>query len=303
MFGVTCSDLIKRRTPSGQFNYKMLATACFLFMFSTIHIGIDIHRLVDGFVKHRDTVNGPVIYFGDLGSFTWFFRNLIYALQTLLGDGIVIYRCYVVWSTIWVVILPITLWFTTLITGSAVLWFFAHARTSENNSDIFNANLSHWISAFFASTLAANAVATAFLAFRHWTLDRAVSGLRTTKGNISDLARVVVDSGTIYSSFLVIIIGFYALKSNVQTIIMDITMPIISICFYLIITRLSRRQESVKSFGGDLSRGNFPSSPGSGHRGGIHMRNLKVHLRTDVQVEDDYSKISNGHVFQQEQDP
>lgn len=53
-------------------------------------MGIDIHRLVDGLVNHRDTAKGPIEYFGDLGSFTWFFRNLIYTLQTLLGDAIVV---------------------------------------------------------------------------------------------------------------------------------------------------------------------------------------------------------------------
>lgn len=160
MFGATAYALIRRRIKTGEKSYAMLTTACLFLAFSTMHMGMDIHRLIDGFVRHRDTLGGPIVYFADVGSFTWFFRNLIYTLQTLLGDGVVIYRCYVVWGNFWVVILPVMLWLTTLVTASILLWFFAHAHNAANHTDVFGDQLTRWVTAFFSSSLAANVLST-----------------------------------------------------------------------------------------------------------------------------------------------
>jgi hypothetical protein len=95
---------------------------------------VDIIRLEDGLVKYRDTFpKGPAAFFADVTQETYVAKNAIYILQTLLADGVVvgsnfvcqleillaywnvisekkIYRCYVVWQSITVIILPSMLW-------------------------------------------------------------------------------------------------------------------------------------------------------------------------------------------------
>jgi len=55
------------------------------------HMVVDIVRIDEGLVKYRDTFpGGPVAFFGDVTQGTFVIKNAIYALQTLLGDGVVV---------------------------------------------------------------------------------------------------------------------------------------------------------------------------------------------------------------------
>lgn len=66
------------------------------------------------------------MWFADPSQFTFVFKNAIYSFQTVLGDGVVvsirlssfdscsssptvfqIYRCYMVWQSIYIVIFPL----------------------------------------------------------------------------------------------------------------------------------------------------------------------------------------------------
>lgn len=58
------------------------------------HLIVDIIRLEDGFVKYRDIFpGGPVAFFQDISQPTFVTKNLIYALQTMIGDGVVV--CFI----------------------------------------------------------------------------------------------------------------------------------------------------------------------------------------------------------------
>lgn len=70
-----------------------------------------IIRTEDGLVKYRDTFpGGPVAFFADVSQETFVVKCAIYVLQTLLGDGVMIYRCYVVWKSVRIIILPCVMW-------------------------------------------------------------------------------------------------------------------------------------------------------------------------------------------------
>jgi len=293
MFGATAHTFFRRHAESGHKSYAMVTTACLLFVFSTMHMGIDIHRLIDGLVNHRDTPDGPIKYFGDIGSFTWFFRNLLFTLQTLLGDGVVIYRCYVVWASIWIVVLPVMLWLTTLVTASRVLWIFAHAHGAASHTDVFGAQLSRWITAFFSSSLAANVLSTSLLAFRLWNVDRRVSGYRSTESPLGHFSRVVADSGATYSAMLIIIIALFKSKSNVQSIIMDMTMPIISICFYMILLRIARHKPN-STFGSSISSSRNRMTSLNWNRRDASTENLEVHLSRVTDVASDSKTVPSS---------
>lgn len=52
---------------------------------------VDIVRIDEGLVKLRDTFpGGPLAFFEDVAQKTFVIKNGIYALQTLLGDGVVV---------------------------------------------------------------------------------------------------------------------------------------------------------------------------------------------------------------------
>ncbi|KAG1865985.1 hypothetical protein F4604DRAFT_1682979 [Suillus subluteus] len=95
----------------------------------------------------------PAAYFADVSRETYLIKNSIYILQTLLGDAVAIYRCYVVWQAAWVIILPSLLWCCVAVTGA--LSVYGDSQTSSNGIISTQVNV-ECMGAFCGLTLAAN---------------------------------------------------------------------------------------------------------------------------------------------------
>ena len=57
------------------------------------HMIVDIIRIYEGLVEYRDTPAepyGPTGFFNDASQWSFVYKNLIYTLQTLVGDGVVV---------------------------------------------------------------------------------------------------------------------------------------------------------------------------------------------------------------------
>ncbi|KAG2141102.1 hypothetical protein DEU56DRAFT_941381 [Suillus clintonianus] len=71
-------------------NWTMVAVATLLFLLSTADIVLVIIRVENGLVKYRYTFpGGPEAFLADVSQPTFLAKNVIYTLQTLLGDGVV----------------------------------------------------------------------------------------------------------------------------------------------------------------------------------------------------------------------
>ncbi|KAH0585522.1 hypothetical protein H2248_008757 [Termitomyces sp. 'cryptogamus'] len=77
------------------------------------------------------------------------------------------------------------------------------------------------------------------LAYRLWTVGRAISRYSSMNSYLIHIARVVIDSGAIYSAFLIVFLGFHIAQSNDKDIVLDLISPIIPVCFYMIILRVT----------------------------------------------------------------
>lgn len=52
---------------------------------------IDIIRTWEGLVEYRNTFpGGPIGFFSDVAQWTFVYKNMVYLLQTLVGDGVVV---------------------------------------------------------------------------------------------------------------------------------------------------------------------------------------------------------------------
>jgi hypothetical protein len=136
-------------------NRLIILVAIFLLIISTAHMVIDIIRLQDGFVKYRDTFpGGPVAFFQDMSQPTFLTKNILFSFQTMIGDGVLIYRCYVVWQSVWVIILPSSLW-----CGASAASFVAPYYASKSTGgDIYSNKAGRWVAALYALTLLTNLI-------------------------------------------------------------------------------------------------------------------------------------------------
>lgn len=221
-------------------NQPILIVAILLFVLSTAHMVVNIIRAEDGLVRDRDMYPaGPAAYFADVSQQTYVIKHSFYVMQTLLADGVVIYRCYVVWQSVWIVVLPIMLWCSVAATGVIALYSVSQAST---DSGIFVKALAQWVAAFFASTIATNLLSSGLLAYRIWIIQRGVAAVR--RGTVMPIVRVLIDAAILYSAALLTALILFVSGNNGQDAVVDMAMPIMSIAFYMVLIRIALNKKN-----------------------------------------------------------
>ncbi|KAF8637285.1 hypothetical protein AX17_002924 [Amanita inopinata Kibby_2008] len=239
MFFMTIWALVYKRTAK-QLNYLMFGIACVLFTLSTLHIIADARHVYRGFI----VANGTDTYFLNGRENT--FKNSVYELETLVADAVLIYRCYIVWQNLWVLIVPVLLWIGTAIAATHTVWSISQPIVQGDT--IFLLEVGRWALSFYALALATNVIATGLLAYKIWHVNRAVARIRSSStatthsysdGNSSlqSLLLLILECGALYSFTLIVMISVYTAKSNSAYLVIDLIGQIIPITFYVIIIR------------------------------------------------------------------
>jgi hypothetical protein len=128
---------------------------------------------------------------------------------------------------------------------------------------IFRAGQNDWIVSWLSLTLFTNAYATACIAGRIWWVPHRISDMSNV-GNfrIGQPAVVIIESGAIYSSSLILLIILYELRTYAQTVVLECMVQIVGIVFTLVIVRVALGVA-----------GGMPSSRAS-HTQEIRMKNM-----------------------------
>ncbi|KAI0821752.1 hypothetical protein BC628DRAFT_1328868 [Trametes gibbosa] len=235
LFMLTLWVLLRNRKRR-RINWAMVCASTALLAFSTMETVVNIVRLYEGFVEKGPKLpGGPETYFGDVWEVSFVLKNALYNVQTLILDGVVIYRTYKVWNSLLVIVIPVLGWLG-LLTSSVGLGF-SLARTPAVSEDIFEVGTSHWFTGTWSTTLVTNICATAALAYRIWQVTSKSAQYRSG-GRLSPILRIIVESGAIYSITVIIALALFLARSNWVYIILDMISPIICIVFNMIIVRI-----------------------------------------------------------------
>ncbi|TFY69124.1 hypothetical protein EVG20_g3295 [Dentipellis fragilis] len=264
MYGVTMWVPFYRRS----INRPMVVVATMLFIFSTLHLGIDIERIVEGLVYNRNFIpGGPPAWFANPSEFTFCFQEFC-----LCAPDHHRRRCHgepvdAFFQALSLLIITLLCGVITTAVGSA--WACAQAKPSSQAGGVFAEETGQWITAFYSSTLSTNLICTDQLAgqpqgtCRHQILADAVT---------------IADAGILYSvSFLSALVCFVS-KSNGQYILLDMIMPIISIAFYMIIVRVGIAKVGTSSRSGTSSGAGHLNYVTPRNRGDYGMRPLEVRI-------------------------
>ncbi|KAG1831967.1 hypothetical protein DFJ58DRAFT_750415 [Suillus subalutaceus] len=263
-------------------NRPNTTVAVLLFALSTAHMVIDIIRTEEGLIQY----SGSEVSFAENSQNIFVINNTIVVLQALLGDGVVIYRCYVVWQTVWVIILPSMLWCSVTVTGMYSIYSVSNTTSTVGN--VFSKVTQQWISAFSGLTIATNLLGSGLLAYRIWKIERNVTNSHTTKTTTTSILRVVMDAAILYSIALLCTLILMVCSNNGSLVMIDMLTPIISITFYMVIIRIAmgrKNHSHILTVGGrstsETDRGDHPLKP------------LQVHISQFTHI-DDTSVYRNG---------
>ncbi|OJA12826.1 hypothetical protein AZE42_04237 [Rhizopogon vesiculosus] len=229
LFGITVWSLTYQRNPS-EVSRLMLVAACLLFILGTMHVIVDANHVWQGFISSGNAD----LFFEDVSKNT--FKNAIYGVETLVGDAIVIYRCYMVWQRIEVIIIPIIGWLAVVATGTHTVWSISQLSPT-NAGTVFLEETGKWVISFYSTALATNVLATSILALKLWLVHRRSLGVQMTRSRVYPILLIIIECGALYSMSLVTMLASYLAASNSAYIVIDMIGQIIPITFCLIIIR------------------------------------------------------------------
>ncbi|TFY56954.1 hypothetical protein EVG20_g8730 [Dentipellis fragilis] len=221
--------LIFRRGEDGRAQRRLLPIGFLMIAGATSHILVDVVRLVQAFVTVPQA-GGAIAYYHNVKNPLHITKTALYVSQTLLGDGILIWRCYIVWQKRLRVLLPlVAFWIATACCGYAISISFAVAAPGTT---VFSTAL-NWVTSFGSLTAAINIICTSAIAYRIWS----TGTLSQWQGSTSlwPIFVVVIETGMLYTAAILAFLITYLAGSNGQYIALDMMAQIVGVSFCLIV--------------------------------------------------------------------
>ncbi|KAJ7508274.1 hypothetical protein B0H11DRAFT_1964131 [Mycena galericulata] len=210
-------------------NKPMVSASIMMFILSTIHIGIDLRRAMDAFLDGKSIAA--------VNTASYIVKSTAYYLQTVTGDGFMLFRVYLVWNADNRICLPI---FVCFITSVAMGIVTIHEFAQVSSSDPVFVKPHNWIVSFFSLTLFTNFSCTLLIAGRIWWINRqACSAADAFSGRkLGPTIIIIIESGAIYSACLIILLSLYVSGNYAQYIFLDGVVQVVGVVFSLIIVRV-----------------------------------------------------------------
>ncbi|KZT57499.1 hypothetical protein CALCODRAFT_483170 [Calocera cornea HHB12733] len=256
-------------------NILLSTASILLFALTTADIILQGNHIVIGLLYTPG--DGKDLYFENVGNWAQVTQSSIALFTMLIGDGIMIYRVYMVWGKRWIVVaFNAFLWLGTIACSVRSVQLQAAYMQDQANLDILITE-DHWTLAAIAFSLTSTTLATGMIAFQIWRIDRTSSKSKTT--SLLPVIRIVVESGCLYLAFLCAYLVALVLESPALLFLNQIVSPITSIAFYSIIVRVG-----LSKYGGSSTTLRASESgPGSmavhhefsGHRSGNRLSVMK----------------------------
>lgn len=205
---------------------------------ATSHMSVSFQQNYVAFLKQHAAEGSDV--FEDNASPTIYSQLSLESVNIVLGDSIVIWRAWTLWSRkTWVIFTSATLLAGTAAAAVGLVRAFA---TAPPGISVFNNDsLSSWAIAFIASTLVTNVWATTLVAYRTWSHNRIIreitgEGLMDRFRRQNGVLALLIESGVFYSTTWFIAIIAFICGNNGVYIVVDMLSQLTAIYPTLIIT-------------------------------------------------------------------
>jgi len=143
--------------------------------------------------------------------------TVIYVTNNVLADALLVYRCYVIWNTIWITVAPIILVVAAMLLGYAIQ-----------------------LRLFFIVSLTINLFVPALVSGRLWWIVRRIRGSagETTRRKGRNAIIIILESGLIYSAFVSVHMVFFHYQNPMDEVIFAALGQVVGIVPTLIIVRV-----------------------------------------------------------------
>ncbi|EIN12516.1 hypothetical protein PUNSTDRAFT_141199, partial [Punctularia strigosozonata HHB-11173 SS5] len=272
----------------------VLASSIVLFFLITMHWAIDIFRLFRAFIGSGATVNGPLLFYANLGDRTYVAKTAVFAITGVIADGLIIYRLYIIWNrNLWICIAPILSLLPMFGCSVGVLYHLSTFKLAPGGN-IFIAASGFKVAFYsvWSTTLVTNVLCTVLISLRIWSTTRKVRSMGSS--NLTPMLSILIESAALYTFSIVAILASYGAKSNGHFVATDTTPAIIGISYCLIIIRvgLGRSYEHkndttlmVSSYRGHSSNSRATGLRGTDHANIMPMAPIAINIPSEVDID------------------
>ncbi|KAA1472426.1 hypothetical protein DENSPDRAFT_821251 [Dentipellis sp. KUC8613] len=281
LLSLYCSLLLVMWKKRPSTRAVMISIASVLLILSTAHMGIDVARILGAFVF---SPQGALVYY-NMPHPLYVAKIALYVTQMLLGDCIIVWRCYVVFDKSWkAVVLPVA---ALLVNGGS--GYYVCYAFSETGPIVFTRMhvAERLITAFFSLTMSINVSCTLAIALRIF-----VKGSRS----LWPVLFVVVETGALYSTAVLGLFIAYETDSNGQYPALNVVQPLVGIVFILIALQIHYHFGPATAIGSanSQSHASIPRSPWTPHgslipsKDALHlhpMQSLSVRVSEETRLD------------------
>ncbi|KAL4261810.1 hypothetical protein AB1N83_006452 [Pleurotus pulmonarius] len=222
--------LLRKESGKTQ-RHRLVPLSIVMMIIATTSLIIDLVRAIQAFVVKDGKQIDAIAYYSAISHPLHLAEGVLYVTQTILGDAIMIWRCYVILDQRLLVLIPnlIVLAVNSGV-GYSVVWEMWRASSGIT---IFQSG-SPLIMTFFALTMCINVACTTAIA---WRIYRTRSPL-IKRTRLTPVLLAFVESGALYASSLLALMIAYASGSNGQYAVLNAVTPLVGITFCLIVLQI-----------------------------------------------------------------
>ncbi|KAJ7738815.1 hypothetical protein B0H16DRAFT_1569925 [Mycena metata] len=252
MYFVTCGFCARKllcvgpedrwRRPS-EIRWFILSVGITLFVVATFDVAIGLLHNLQAFAFYTGG-GGAAQELSDISGWINVARTVAQVIQMILGDLVLIYRCYIVYSRRWKVLIPsLILYFGGI--AMAIKLIEAQASLKHEESTINSSDIRPWSETLFCITAVQNTLTTGLLIWRIWRVEREIEKLRvntsgtTNNQSLRKVIRVVAESGFAYTLMVFLTFVVNVCNSNLIYPFANSTLQATGIAFNVIIMRTS----------------------------------------------------------------
>ncbi|EJT99281.1 hypothetical protein DACRYDRAFT_82382 [Dacryopinax primogenitus] len=228
IFGASVYVLVAKKGLLVKLNLPILIAAILMFALATAHVTINVYRLIHGFVLNESVPGAAVLYLYSLSEPTQKAKDIVYVTQSLLGDGLNIYRSWLIWNKNWrIPVFPMLLWLTTCVVGYYIPGYLFQFYQTDSN--IFGSRYRTYVTIWYTLTMVQNIITTSLIAFRLWRHERQIGDYRTGNFSLTSIIQIILESAAIYVAAQVVLLVTYACSDNAQYVLLEIITPLVGI--------------------------------------------------------------------------
>ncbi|EJD51707.1 hypothetical protein AURDEDRAFT_159444 [Auricularia subglabra TFB-10046 SS5] len=216
-------------------NWGLVSYVITLFICSTLYLAGSIHWRMRMFVDDRGYPGGPALfYIEQFSQPETILSNSAYIVINFLADGLLLWRCWVIYNRSWrVVFIPILAFLASSVLSAIVTYTIAQPGTVFATQTAMRVTLP-----YFALSMSLNMLLTLMIAAK--LLSARAEFARHHAQVFTSIISMLVESAALYAVFSIAFIVTYTLKDALFNVVLHIQAQIMCICPLLILIRVAR---------------------------------------------------------------